>query len=250
MSPNAKKPRSSDNLSNSDAIFDDESLSPFKDLYERLKPTPDNRTIYVSRHGESQYNLEDRIGGNPDLSKRGFDYARALGAHVNDSGIPLEKLVVWTSELRRTRQTAQHVKAPKMARSPLNELDSGLFDDLTYAEFEKRYPEEFARRARDKLRYRYPEGESYIDVCARLESVLPELDATTEPILVVAHQAVIRCVVAFLLKAPAGDLPYIKVPLHCVLKVTFDAEEDINRIEYHHLPVEAVDTYKPRVTGQ
>lgn len=27
-----------------------------------------NRIIYLSRHGKSLYNIEDRIGGNPDLS--------------------------------------------------------------------------------------------------------------------------------------------------------------------------------------
>ena len=27
-----------------------------------------NRTIYLSRHGESTFNLENRIGGNPNLS--------------------------------------------------------------------------------------------------------------------------------------------------------------------------------------
>ena len=36
------------------------------------------RTIYLSRHGESNYNVENRIGGNPGLSSAGLKYAKTL----------------------------------------------------------------------------------------------------------------------------------------------------------------------------
>ncbi|KNC69461.1 hypothetical protein SARC_18031, partial [Sphaeroforma arctica JP610] len=36
------------------------------------------RAIYLSRHGESAYNIDNRIGGNPGLTKRGQAYASAL----------------------------------------------------------------------------------------------------------------------------------------------------------------------------
>lgn len=36
---------------------------------------------------------------------------------------------------------------------------------MTYEEIANSYPEEFARRDQDKLKYRYPKGESYVDVC-------------------------------------------------------------------------------------
>jgi hypothetical protein len=37
-----------------------------------------SRPIYFSRHGESEYNHEDRIGGDPDLTQRGYAYAKKL----------------------------------------------------------------------------------------------------------------------------------------------------------------------------
>jgi broad specificity phosphatase PhoE len=40
---------------------------------------------------------------------------------------------------------------------------------MTYETIERQMPAEFAARAADKLRYRYPRGESYIDVIQRLE---------------------------------------------------------------------------------
>ena len=43
----------------------------------------------------------------------------------------------------------------------LNEIDSGVCDDLTYEEIKERWPEDFIARDIDKYRYRYPRGESY-----------------------------------------------------------------------------------------
>jgi 6-phosphofructo-2-kinase/fructose-2,6-biphosphatase len=52
----------------------------------------------------------------------------------------------------------------------------------------KEMPEEYDARQRDKLRYRYPRGESYLDVIQRLESVIVELERQSAPVLVIAHQ--------------------------------------------------------------
>lgn len=43
----------------------------------------------------------------------------------------------------------------------------------------------------DKFTFRYPRGESYEDLVARLEPVIMELERQ-DTVLVVAHQAVIR----------------------------------------------------------
>ena len=44
----------------------------------------------------------------------------------------------------------------------------------------------------------------------------------SDNLLVISHQAVIRCIAAYLKKTPIGKLPYEKIPLHTVLKVTYD----------------------------
>ncbi len=36
---------------------------------------------------------------------------------------------------------------------------------MTYEEIEAQFHDEFVMRDQDKLRYRYPKGESYVDVC-------------------------------------------------------------------------------------
>ena len=73
----------------------------------------------------------------------------------------------------------------------LNEIDSGVCDDLSYEEVKNQLPQDFRARDVDKFRYRYPRGESYEDLVARLEPVIMELERQ-DSVLVVAHQAVNR----------------------------------------------------------
>ena len=65
---------------------------------------------------------------------------------------------MWTSTLARTQQTAEFIKAPKVAFKELNEINAGIFENFTYDEVMHSHPQEFAARAKDKLCYRYPEG--------------------------------------------------------------------------------------------
>ena len=77
---------------------------------------------------------------------------------------------------------------------------------------------EFAKRDQDKFRYRYPGGESYEDVVARLEPAIIELERQNN-ILVIGHQAVLRCLLGYFLNQPPEELPYQDIPLHTVLKL-------------------------------
>ena len=75
----------------------------------------------------------------------------------------------------------------------LNDIDAGLCDGLTYAQMKEQHPLDFVSRDRDKFSWRYPRGESYEDLVARLEPVIMELERQ-DSVLVVAHQAVLRLV--------------------------------------------------------
>jgi len=211
------------------------------------------RTIYLSRHGESQNNLFGKIGGDADLSPRGQQYAKALGDFMNNLGDPCHKVV--TSTLRRTQQSAKFISAHKVVRNEIDEINAGAHDNMTYEEIAKIHPVEFALRDKDKLNYRYPEGESYMDVVNRLSPVLRELETETN-LLIISHQATIRCLLTLLLNLPLQELPYLKIPLHTVMQLTFsDSCEESGiggeagngvSIEYIRLPVDCVDTYRAR----
>lgn len=202
-----------------------------------FKPAP--KTLYFSRHGESENNVLGRIGGDTNLSPRGRKYALSLARHMNEAKI--EGLQVWTSELCRTKQTAEGIDAPVEHLASLNELDAGVCEGLSYEEMQDKFPQEFAWRDQDKLRYRYPWGESYVDIMARLEPVLLELEHE-DNVLVVSHQAVLRCILGYFLNKNPDELPYINVPLHTLIKITTHGYNC--HMECTKLNVECVDTYR------
>nr|XP_032827466.1 LOW QUALITY PROTEIN: 6-phosphofructo-2-kinase/fructose-2,6-bisphosphatase 3-like [Petromyzon marinus] len=175
------------------------------------------RSILLCRHGESDSNVQGRIGGDQGLTARGRQFAGALCRYVEDQNALA--LRVWTSQLRRAIQTAEALALPYEQWKPLNELDAGICEEMTYDEIEQRFPEEFSLRAASKYHYRYPNGESYQDLVQRLEPVIMELERQ-ENVLVVCHQAVLRCLLAYFLDKGADELPYLKCPLHTVFKLT------------------------------
>ena len=120
---------------------------------------PEARPIFFSRHGQSVYNLEDRIGGDSSLTEYGLQYARKLGQRIAElEELPASRLVVWTSCLKRTQETAQFIRCRHRVRwQALNEIAGGMCEDLTYKEMEERFPELAELRRRDKLGFRYPQ---------------------------------------------------------------------------------------------
>merc|ERR1712066_102192 len=123
----------------------------------------------------------------------------------------------------------------------LGEILAGDHDNMTYEEIAKTFPVEFAMRDADKLCYRYPNGESYLDVVERAGTLL-ETISSSHNLLIISHQATLRCLLALLLDSPLAELPYLKVPLHTVIKLTLRHGQ--REVEYHKLPVDCVDTYR------
>ncbi|XP_070824434.1 6-phosphofructo-2-kinase/fructose-2,6-bisphosphatase-like isoform X5 [Chaetodon trifascialis] len=199
------------------------------------------RSIYLCRHGESELNLMGRIGGDTGLSSRGVKFASALGEYMR--GQSISDLKVWTSHMKRTIQTAEALGVQYEQWKALNEIDAGVCEEMTYEEIQENYPEEFALRDQDKYRYRYPKGESYEDLVQRLEPVIMELERQ-ENVLVICHQAVMRCLLAYFLDKSADELPYLKCPLHTVLKLTPVAYGC--KVESVFLNIEAVNTHRDK----
>ncbi|CAM4805977.1 unnamed protein product [Rotaria magnacalcarata] len=86
---------------------------------------------------------------------------------------------------------------------------------------------------------------SYHDLIARFEPVIMELERA-ENLLVICHQAVARCILAYFLDKDAESVPNIEVPLHTVIKLTPMAYGCM--MESIPLSVGAVNTYhsKPK----
>lgn len=85
--------------------------------------------------------------------------------------------------------------------------------------------------------------QSYEDLVHRLEPVIMELERQ-ENVLVICHQAVMRCLLAYFLNKPADELPYLRCPLHTVLKLTPIAYGC--KVESFFLNIEAVNTHREK----
>lgn len=178
------------------------------------------RPIWLTRHGESAFNVLGIIGGDADLSPRGEEYAQNLARFVRD-GIPEpEALTVWTSTLRRTVQTGLALPYEATSYRALDEIDAGICDGMTYDQIKDQMPDVYAARRADKFRYRYPRGESYEDVIQRLDPLIIQLERQTSPVLIIGHQAVLRALYAYMMDKPPSDCPRLAMPLHTVIQLT------------------------------
>lgn len=178
------------------------------------------RPILLTRHGESRYNVRGRIGGDTVLSEAGELYAKRLANFV-EKRLKLERTAsIWTSTLQRTILTASPIVGfPKIQWRALDEINAGACDGMTYEEIKKNMSEEDELRQKDKLRYRYPRGESYLDVIQRLEPVIIELERQRAPVVVISHQAVLRALYAYFADRPLKEIPHIEVPLHTIIEI-------------------------------
>ncbi|ODQ67673.1 bifunctional 6-phosphofructo-2-kinase/fructose-2,6-bisphosphate 2-phosphatase [Nadsonia fulvescens var. elongata DSM 6958] len=200
------------------------------------------RSIWLSRHGESMYNLSGQLGGDADLSPGGQLYAAKLPSLVLDS-VGDRPLTIWTSTLKRTQQTSRFLQYRQLQWKALDELDAGVCDGMTYAEIEEKYPEDFKARDDNKFEYRYKGGESYRDVVSRLEPIIMELERQ-ENIMIVTHQAVLRCLYAYFMNVDMSESPWMEVPLHTLIKLDVRAYgTTVTRIK---ADIPAVSTYREK----
>ncbi|MDX6491616.1 MAG: hypothetical protein QOD43_1861 [Gaiellaceae bacterium] len=155
-------------------------------------------TILLARHGETDWNRENRFQGHadPPLNEAG----RAQAAELAAALVAEPLAAVYSSPLLRAFETAQILAAPHglepVPVDDLREVHVGSWQGLTRAEIEHRLPEQFARW----LNYEqgWEDGESYEEMSRRVITALLELAAAHEgkQILAVSHGGPVRAAYA------------------------------------------------------
>jgi len=174
------------------------------------------KKIYLSRHGESLYNLEKKIGGNSNLSKKGFNYAKLLSNYIKKNID--QQYVLYCSTLLRTINTAKEINNNYEICKCLDEINAGICEHKTYEEIELLYPTDYLKRKNDKLNYRYPSGESYIDLITRLKYFISNIENNDKIVIIVAHQAILRVIYGYLMGINIEKIPYIDMPLNTLIE--------------------------------
>lgn len=190
-------------------------------------------TVYFIRHGQTDWNAENRLQGqaDTDLNMTGraqaWNNGLALGKLISDPG----QFDFVASPMRRTRETMERLRAamgvdPLVYRTDpgLIEINFGDWQNHTFAELEAVDPGCFARREADKWSFTPPgEGaESYVDLVAR---VRPWLDAVVGNTVCVTHGGVIRAI--FLLKGrlKPSEAAMLAIPQDRILRLQDGALE-------------------------
>lgn len=163
--------------------------------------------LILLRHGQSQWNLENRFTGWIDvpLSQKGEDEARAAGTKLR--GRRIDKL--FTSVLKRAIDTATLALAsagigdvPAERDAALNERMYGDLQGLNKAEAAEKWGDQQVKLWRRSYDVKPPGGESLADTAARVlpyweSRILPELRAGRN-VLVIAHGNSLRALVMHL----------------------------------------------------
>jgi len=118
--------------------------------------------LILIRHGETQWNKERRMQGHSDspLSETGLRQAQLLGKHL--AQVRFDAL--YCSDTGRAQHTARCVAEATghtiNLEPGLRERNFGVFEGLTRADMEARYPDDYARfKSRDQ-HFAMPRGES------------------------------------------------------------------------------------------
>jgi broad specificity phosphatase PhoE len=187
--------------------------------YERIRDflvTDTVKNLFLIRHGETYFNLENRIGGNSGLTENGKDQAWELAGYFKKKKIP----IIFTSKKKRTIQTATPIKRLQkdcivIPLEEFNEIDSGVCECMSYEEIREKMPHVDQERKKDKYNYIYPEGEGYVSMKERVDRGIKKalyLSTNSQNIMIVGHRAVNRMILSHFLYRRQEDVPFIYIP--------------------------------------
>ena len=189
--------------------------SPFYPAIREIVVSMWIESLYLARHGQTEFNVQGRIGGDPPLTARGRAQADALARHLDGKRLDW----VFTSTRMRSHETAapvleNHRDAHVMALREFDEIWAGDCENMLYSEIREKMPEVTAQRNANKYSYVYPNGESYAILQERVRRGLRRalFLAGNAPFLILGHQAINRVLLSLFLRQRTEDVPYIHIP--------------------------------------
>jgi 2,3-bisphosphoglycerate-dependent phosphoglycerate mutase len=187
--------------------------------------------LVLIRHGESQWNLENRFTGWVDvpLSPKGIEEAKAAGKKL--AGLTFDR--AFSSVLARANETLRIVleaigqtTIPIERDKALNERMYGELQGLNKAETAQKYGDEQVKIWRRSYDVRPPGGESLKDTAER---VLPYYDSRSKPyllkgdtILIAAHGNSLRALVMQLEQLTREQVLELNIPTGAPLLYELD----------------------------
>jgi alpha-ribazole phosphatase len=166
--------------------------------------------VILIRHTEPEPGARGRCYGrlDVDLSDGGRRHADALGTALASFGVQ----ALFSSPQRRALETARLIGArldlEPTEHAGLAEIDFGEFEGRTYEEIAASEPGLYRAWMETPTAVRFPGGESFADLRARVVAALAEIRAahSGSAVALVAHAGVIRAVLAAALALPDEEI--------------------------------------------
>lgn len=184
--------------------------------------------VILIRHGLTEWNNAGRYQGqsNTDLSKEGYNQAKLLAENF-----PVENVdCIYSSDLKRAFATAEAIarkfEFKVITDRAFRELDFGDWEGLTYEEINKVWPEEISNFFGAPENLSIPNGETFTQLAERSINRLKEIIAENigKTVVVVAHGAVIRSMLATLMHIPLRYLWSLRQDNTAVNVLRFDGD--------------------------
>lgn len=202
-----------------------ESLNLTAHLGTCVPPKTTGVRLLLVRHGETEWNRQQRFQGQRDipLNANGENQAQQAAAFLQN--IPLD--LAFSSPLKRPWETAMAIlngRSPANGKpqlgleaiADLQEISHGEWEGLYEHEIEANYPGQLAAWQRDPASVQMPAGENLTQVWARSRSAWQDIVRKTEThsphadALVVAHDAVNKAIVSQLFDLDPTAFWYFK----------------------------------------
>ena len=150
--------------------------------------------LYVARHGETEWNRLNKVCGRTDspLTDKGLQQAQLLAERLDSCSID----VIIASPLSRAQETARAVAErkhlPVLTDERLIEQDYGVYEGV------QRDDRDFLNNKR-MFAYRYPGGESMMDIARRTYDLIIETRETypDSSVLFVCHNGICSVICSY-----------------------------------------------------
>lgn len=153
-------------------------------------------TLHLVRHGQSLWNAEIRIQGtsDPELSALGIEQAREVGKKLP----AFDR--VYSSDLLRTRQTAEHILNGKTDhvdyRASLREIHLGPWEGMLLTDATEQYPVETDQFRNSPEQFALEGAETFHALQSRahkaINDIVAECNGEDIHVLVVSHGAFLK----------------------------------------------------------
>jgi phosphoserine phosphatase len=160
-------------------------------------------TLYLVRHGETEWNASNKVQGNMDteLNDIGIKQAELVAVRLAKENID----AVYTSSIKRAKTTAEkiaeHAKVEVKELHEFREICLGPWEGLTMTEISEQYTEHYRIYRESPSDFNLPGAETFLQVTDRFCNAINNIIAENKDkkIVVVSHGAAIKAAVISIL---------------------------------------------------